>query len=203
MKQFILFLLVVVLSIAGFTQQTTPLNQQEKDAILFMREEEKLARDVYDSLYVKWRTNPFGNIRQSEQTHMDRMKSLITVYKLDDPVVNNNNMHGVFTNVLLQKYFNEFVTAGSQVLTEAFKAGAKIEELNIADLEERIKQTNKPDIIETFNYLKMTSENHLRAFVHRTKMQGINYEPVILSKTEFDKIIAAKESGHGNGARWN
>jgi hypothetical protein len=103
MKKFILSLSAIVLSITGFTQQASPLNQQEKDAILYMREEEKLARDVYESMYAKWEVNPFGNIPQSEQTQMDRMKTLITSYKLADPVANNNDKHGLFTNSILQK----------------------------------------------------------------------------------------------------
>lgn len=80
-------------------------------------------------MYVKWGGNPFGNIRRSEQTHMNRMKNLITTYKLTDPVDNNKDKHGVFTNALLQKYYNDLVTTGSQSLTEALKTGAKIEEV--------------------------------------------------------------------------
>lgn len=203
MKKFFLSLSAIILSITGFTQQNISLNQREKDAIFYMREEEKLARDVYDSLYAKWEVNPFGNIRQSEQTHMDRMKTLITVYKLNDPVANNNDKYNMFTNTSLQKYYNELITTGSQSLTGALKTGAKIEELDIADLEERIKQTQRQDIITTYNYLKMASENHLGAFVRHLKMQGVNYEPVILSKTEFDKIISKKNNRGGNGGRWN
>lgn len=201
MKKLILFLTAVVLSITGFTQQTASLNNPEKDAILYMREEEKLARDVYEFLYAKWSSNPFGNIRQSEQTHMDRMKTLITTYKLTDPVENNKDKPGVFTNTLLQKYYNELITVGSQSLTEALKVWAKIEELDIADLEERIEQTKKQDILSTYNFLKMASENHLRAFVRRLKMQGVNYEPVILNKIEFDKIMAAANYKRGNWER--
>jgi hypothetical protein len=203
MKKFILSLSAIVLSITGFTQQAPPLNQQEKDAILYMREEEKLARDVYDSMYTKWGVNPFGNIRQSEQTHMDRMKTLITTYKLTGPVDNNKDKPGVFTNTMLHKYYNELVTAGSQSLTEALKAGAKIEELDIADLDKRIKQTKQAGIISTYSFLKRASENHLRAFVRRLKMQNINYEPVILNKAEFDKIIAEDNNKRGNGGKWN
>lgn len=71
MKKFIFSLTAIVLSIVGFAQQAITLDQQEKDAILYMREEEKLARDVYEFLYAKWNVNTFGNIRRSEQTHMD------------------------------------------------------------------------------------------------------------------------------------
>ncbi len=202
MKKLIIYLSTILLSITGFTQ-TASLTQPEMDAILYMREEEKLARDVYEFLFTKWKGDPFGNIRQSEQTHMDRMKTLITTYKLIDPVENNKDKPGVFSNILLQKYYNELTTIGSQSLTEALKVGAKIEELDIADLEERIKQTTQTEIISTYNYLKMASENHLRAFIRRMKMQGIKYEPVILSKAEFDKIISAKDNNRGNGGRWN
>lgn len=203
MKKFILGLSAIVLTITGFSQQNASLNQQEKDAILYMREEEKLARDVYDSLYIRWGGNPFGNIRLSEQTHMDRMKTLITTYRLEDPVDKNNDKHGLFISSLLQKYYNELVSSASQSLSEALKAGAKIEELDIADLETRISQTQNEDIIATYNYLKMASENHLRAFVRHLKMQGINYQPVILKKNEFNKIIAAENNKRGNGGRWD
>ena len=197
MKKFIFSLTAIVLSIAGFAQQAITLNQQEKDAILYMREEEKLARDVYEYLYAKWNVNPFGNIRRSEQTHMERIKTLITSYKLSDPVDKNSDKQGVFVNNVLQNYYNELINAGSISLTEALKAGAKIEELDIADLEERIKLTTQPDIISTYDYLKMASGNHLRAFVRRLKMQDVDYEPVILSKPSFDKIVEADTNHSG------
>jgi len=204
MKKIFLTIFLLSGTISGFTQQNSILNQQEKDAILYIREEEKLARDVYNLLYDKWGINPFDNIRQSEQVHMDRMKTLITTYQLEDPVMKNLDKQGIFTNVLLQQYYNELSTTGIRSLIDALKVGAKIEELDIADLEDRIKQTQKQDIISSYNFLKMASENHLRAFVHRLKMQGIIYEPVILSKTEFEKIIASEEARGRNGGRgWN
>ena len=48
-----------------------PLNQAELASLAFMREEEKLARDVYTNLYAKWGVSIFNNISKSEQTHMD------------------------------------------------------------------------------------------------------------------------------------
>lgn len=102
MKKLAFLLTTFVLSITGFTQQGVTLTKREKDAILYMREEEKLARDVYEFLYLKWSVNPFGNIRRSEQRHMDRMKTLITSYKLNDPVEKNSDIRGVFVNTKLQ-----------------------------------------------------------------------------------------------------
>lgn len=193
MKKPLFLLLVFWLSLTGFSQQGVTIHEKEKDAIMYMREEEKLARDVYNFLYAKWNVNPFGNISRSEQRHMDRMQMLITSYKLNDPVEKTGDKQGLFVNSLLQNYYNEHTAEGSNSLVEALKVGAKIEELDITDLEERIKLTNQQDIISTFSYLIMASENHLRAFVRRMKMQGVNYEPAILSKAAFDKII-----GKGN-----
>ncbi|MBL7739658.1 MAG: DUF2202 domain-containing protein [Chitinophagaceae bacterium] len=202
MKQYFFAPVFMLAAISAITQESSILSQQEKGAILYMREEEKLARDVYNFLFDKWEVNPFGNIRHSEQVHMDRMKTLIEAYKLEDPVTKNNDKQGIFTDTILQKYYTELSGAGSVSLTGALKAGAKIEELDIKDLDERIKQTKQQGIIEVYSYLRMASENHLRAFVRRLKMQDINYEPVILSKEEFDKIIQS-EHNRGSGMRWN
>jgi hypothetical protein len=191
MKKFSSITALLLLSLTGFTQQHVTLNQQEKDAISYLREEEKLARDVYDSMYAKWQVNPFGNIRHSEQNHMDRMQTLIRSYNLTDPILSTNDKKGAFTNTTLQSLYNELVTTGSRSLNAALKVGAKIEELDINDLEERVKQTKQLHIITTYNALKMASENHLRAFVRRLKVLGENYEPIMLNKLQFEKIIAA------------
>ena len=53
--------------------------------MLFMREEEKLARDVYLTLYDAWRLAPFANISVSEQKHMNAMLLLLRKYGLPDP----------------------------------------------------------------------------------------------------------------------
>lgn len=192
-------------SFAGIrAQESATLNQQEKEAILYMREEEKLARDVYHFLYEKWSTNPFGNIRQSEQTHMDRVEALIRTYRLDDPVAKSNDKKGHFQNEFLQKQYDELTASGSLSLRGALQAGAKIEELDIADLDVRIKQTTRADINATFEYLRMASENHLRAFVRRLERMGVTYTPVILEKAVFNKIItsAGNQRGYGRNG-WN
>ena len=173
----------------GYAQQFNSLSQSEANGIVHMREEEKLARDVYDSLFAKWETNPFGNIRKSEQVHMDRMKALIETYQLQDPVTQTGNKPGLFMNATLQKYYNELLASGTQSVVEALKAGAKIEELDISDLISYAKHVNKKDILDTYSYLKKASENHLRAFVGRLKVYGINYAPLILDPKEFQNII--------------
>ena len=63
---------------------------------MFIREEEKIARDVYRVLYKKWGNPIFANIEESEQAHMDAMANVLAFYGIDDPVTNDET--GEFTN---------------------------------------------------------------------------------------------------------
>jgi hypothetical protein len=72
---------------ARLTASTTSLTTEEKNDLLFMREEEKLARDVYLTLHDIWGTPVFANIATSEQQHMDAILKLLNTYKLPDPTV--------------------------------------------------------------------------------------------------------------------
>jgi len=52
-------------------QAVTQLSDEETEALLYMREEEKLARDVYLNAYERWKQPIFYNISLAEQNHMD------------------------------------------------------------------------------------------------------------------------------------
>ncbi len=51
--------------------------------ILYLREEEKLARDVYLKLAERWQLPIFENIARAEQRHMDLVLQVIEVYGID------------------------------------------------------------------------------------------------------------------------
>lgn len=169
----------------------------EKDGIVFMYEEEKLARDVYDSMFVKWNLNPFGHIRRSERMHMGEMQGLLKKYRVEDPALKETDQPGVFHNASLQALYNELVAKGSLSVKDALKAGALIEEVDIRDLKERKKNALQKEILEAYDFLIMGSENHLRAFCRNLKGEGIIYEPAILSRTDFDAIISASNGMAG------
>ncbi len=170
------------------TQVTNSLTDQEIDSLKYMREEEKLARDVYLTLYEKWNNiNIFYNIGQSEQKHMDSIKKLMDKYGIDDPAQGNDI--GVYTNQELQDLFNQLTTEGKQSLINALTVGGKIEELDIIDLENYIGLTDKSDIKQVYNNLLEGSKNHLIAFVKVLKNQGVFYEPFYLNQQELDEII--------------
>ncbi len=143
------------------TQNTLQLTELEEQNILYMREEEKLARDVYLVMYDLWGANIFANISDSEQRHMDAIKNLITRYDLTDPVVDKI---GEFTNPDLKELYDDLIETGEVSLEEALKVGVEIEELDIADLEQALTETDKRNIERVFQNLLNGSNNHLDAF---------------------------------------
>lgn len=164
------------------------LTEAEIHGILFMREEEKLARDVYIYLYEIFPLRPFLNISKSEQAHMDAIKYLIDTYELEDPV--GENPEGVFQNEELQQLYDELIETGSTSREEALKAGALIEEVDIIDLRTELEEiAENEDVIRVFENLCTASERHLRAFVRVLKLYDVEYRPVLLSDEEFDRIL--------------
>jgi hypothetical protein len=144
------------------TINTASLTADEVHWLTYMREEEKLARDVYSFLYDKWKSRKFNNITNSEQKHMDSIKTLLETYNIPDPAA--TKAKGEFTNPELQSLYNTLITQGSTSLSEAFKVGVLIEETDIKDLKESISLTSRSDIQEIYSNLLRGSENHLRAF---------------------------------------
>ena len=138
------------------------LSSQERDALIYMRLEEKLARDVYLTLGKTYTQKMFINIPESEQRHMDAVIALLDKYKIADPVIDNEI--GSFTNAEFKKLYDDLVAKGQTSFKDAMLVGKEIEEMDIKDLNERLEQTDNPDIKSVYENLKRGSENHLRAF---------------------------------------
>jgi len=180
--------------------QDEELSAEEIEGILYMREEEKLARDVYLTLYEQWGLSIFQNIANSEQTHMDAIKTLIDRYGLDDPAAGNDV--GEFTNPTLRSLYADLVATGSQSLADALRVGAAIEEIDILDLEKHVAQTDARDIQRVYESLTRGSRNHLRSFVATLEQQtGETYEPQYLDQEAYDDIVSAplENGGYGRG----
>ncbi len=165
-----------------------PLDQAEIDAILKMREEEKLARDVYLTLRDKWHLLIFDDIGASEQHHTDMVKQLIDKYGLTDPDVDDSV--GAFTLPGFKELYDQLVAQGMNSVVDALKVGATIEDLDINDLNQEIALTDNDDVKTVFNNLKSGSYNHMRAFVSALEAYGETYTPQYISQEEFDTIMS-------------
>ncbi len=139
------------------------LSDTEISGLLLMREEEKLARDVYIYLYDIWGQRIFSNISGSEQTHMDQVALLLEAYELEDPI-RNESEYGVFANDVLAGLYRDLTTRGEESLEEALAVGKAIEVLDIDDLEKLMSETDEQAILMVYENLLNGSRNHLNAF---------------------------------------
>ncbi|HCD51515.1 MAG TPA: ferritin [Balneolaceae bacterium] len=161
---------------------------EELESLTFMVEEEKMARDVYITLYSKWGQRAFNNISSSEQKHMDAVKNLLEVYEMTVP--STLETVGEFENELLQDLYDDLIAQGSESLVEALKVGALIEEVDIIDLDDlRATVVAEEAINYVYEQLRKGSENHLRAFVKNLTKQGVTYEPQLMSEEDYTAIV--------------
>lgn len=174
------------------------LTASEAAALQYMREEEKLAHDVYALLYSKWGLPVFDNIAASEQQHTEAVRTLLSRYGVSDPSA--GKAAGVFTNPELQALYDQLVAQGTVSVAAALKTGALIEEVDILDLQKRMTQTTKADIVRVYTNLLSGSENHLRAFVSTLASQtGEVYAPQQLDQATYDRIVGAANGGRNGG----
>jgi len=169
-----------------------PLSPDEVRDLLHMREEEKLARDVYLTLSHIYPLPVFRNISKSEEQHMRMVGLLLKKYKLPDPVEETGDKIGVFKNEKLQKLYEQLVNRGKCSLVDALKVGATIEDLDIKDLEEAIERTDNRDIKVVYQNLMKGSRNHMRAFVRLLRRFGSDYTPQFISPSEFNRILSVR-----------
>ena len=176
------------------------ISEHEAKDLAFMREEEKLAHDVYVQLYEMWGQPTFNNIAKSEQTHTDAIKTLLDTYGVADPTAGKSA--GEFSDAYLQELYDTLVAQGSQSLGDALKVGAAIEEIDILDLQKAIAQTNEAGIKLVYQNLLKGSENHLRSFTATLKQQtGETYQPQYLTQAAYDAIVGSATNSGGNSGR--
>ena len=162
------------------------LTEEEIEGILEMREEEKLARDVYLAFYEIHQHSVFNNISKSEDAHTRAVLHLIDGFGLNDPALENE---GEFTSELFSTLYTELTEKGSSSLVEALKIGAFIEEYDIADLEGLLEETENETIIRVYTNLLNGSKNHIRAFTAALSRLGESYTPTIISQEAYETIL--------------
>jgi len=171
--------------------EKSDLSDEEISGLVLMREEEKLARDVYLKLYEIWGSRIFYNVAESEQTHTNAVKVLLDRYNIEDPV--KDDSIGVFTSQELLKLYEDLVSDGSSSLLNALIVGATIEDLDIKDLNDLLEKTDNEDITIIYNTLVRGSRNHLRAYVKQINYNGGSYSPKYISQEEFNTIISSPQ----------
>ena len=154
--------IAVIATVLPAQAATPTVSATVKAQLLYLVEEEKLARDVYAALDAVSISPKFKNISGAEQTHMDYISALLVTYGIKNPTIGKKA--GVFTNKSLAALYKTLVTKGKKSSIDALQVGILIEEKDLADLATLSKSITQTDIKTAVAFLKKGSENHLRAF---------------------------------------
>ncbi|MCB2016450.1 MAG: DUF2202 domain-containing protein [Hydrogenophaga sp.] len=165
------------------------LSAAEAQSLTFMREEEKLAGDVYTRLATVWgsQVRVFDNIAVSEDAHTEAIRQLLERYALPDPSASTGE--GQYVNADLQALYGQLVASGSNSLDDALRVGLTIEELDIRDIQVALQGIDNADIRTVYENLLSGSRNHLRAFYAVLTQRGGSYTPQYISEADFLAIV--------------
>lgn len=163
-----------------------PLSGDEIDGLRYMREEEKLARDIYWMMADEHGLIIFTNIARSEEKHMAAVKNLLDKYGEDDPAQGKGV--GEFTDDDLTDLYNILLPRGLSSPMEALQVGGEIEEIDLADIQAEIDKADHADIISAYENLMCGSLNHLRAYIRQIDFRGESYDPIFLTDDEVADI---------------
>jgi hypothetical protein len=185
---------------ASVAHAAVALTSQEQADLLYTREEEKVARDSYLTLYGLWNLQIFSNIAEAEQSHMDAILKLLDKYNLSDPAA--GNAVGVFTNPKLQTLYYTLLAKGELSSLDALEVGGLIEETDIIDITAAVGRSQHEDITKTYETLMCGSRNHLRGFAQViTADTGLPYQAQVLPQDAVNQILASPMEKCGSHGR--
>ena len=139
------------------------LTETETEDILFMREEEQMAHDLYAHWAGRYSLQVFSNIAASETMHVNMVQFLIERYNLQASPIGNASAG--YNNPVIQSLYNSLLVQGDVSQTGALEAGRAIEVQDISDLDKAIADTTRADITRVYTNLRQGSENHKSAFL--------------------------------------
>jgi hypothetical protein len=177
----------------GYNSIGGTLTPAQAEQLVRMREEEKLAHDVYVKLAQSSGLQIFNSIANAESQHMRAVEQLASRYS---SVAAANLPVGSFSDPQFQTLYNSLVATGSKSPIAAATVGAKIEEMDIKDLQTLLSQNPPQDVSKVLEHLQRASGQHLRAFTMELKRLGGTYMPEFLSPQEYNNIL---NSGNERG----
>lgn len=172
----------------------TPTTLAASD-LIFAIEEERVAHDIYAAAAARWNLRVFANIAESESRHAAALTALAATIGVQPPPA----QAGVYATADLQALHDQLLDLVNGSATGALRAGALIEETDIADLRRLSALATDPASQAVIADLIAASYNHLAAFVRNLKAAGVVYEPQILAAEEFAAVTNAAPGRGGQG----
>ncbi|HBX79663.1 MAG: DUF2202 domain-containing protein [Propionibacteriaceae bacterium] len=176
---------------AATAPATSTLSAATASDLVFVRDEERLARDLYAAIAAQYGDAlPFSTIVNSEQRHFDAVGVLLERYGLADPA--SGQPAGQYANPALQSLYDTLLAQSKISLAEAYKVGIAVETRDIADVKKGASDATQADVDRVFTMLLNGSEKHLSAFTDAAN--GVTH-------TETDMRGQASDSAatHRNG----
>lgn len=138
------------------------LAEDEIDDLLYMVQEERLAFDMYSTLYIEYELKIFQQIANSEEKHVAALSELISKYDLTNP--NDNMDPGEYLDEVIQALYDQLLEQAMLSRNWAIQTGIDIESLDITDLNTVLARTDAKNLLQAYNHLVEASEKHLESF---------------------------------------
>ena len=137
----------------------TPLNTREAETLVLMREDEKLARDVYRVLYMYWQQDTWLKAMQQRQARMNSIGLLLEQYDLPDPLPDNRP--GSFPSPESGNLYTQLVARGRLSHVDAIDVGIEIEKIDITDLLAALHESHHETLDQAYRTMLDSSRQTL------------------------------------------
>ncbi len=187
------------------------LSDEQKYALAYMWNEEKLAKDIYLALNELTPHNTLYNIAtRSEVRHEAAVEDLVRKYDINITNLENYEISyseeelralapGEYAVPEIQELYDTLYAMGSQSLQDALEVGCVVEVTDVNDLNRYIEiAEGEEDLVETFEFLRSGSYNHYWAFDRALKSMGVNDGCCSLGE-EYCKTEEEYPKGGGKG----
>lgn len=201
MKRLIGFFLLL-LSFSSCQEDEKPLSPpslsvDNQKTILYMREEEKLAHDIYINAFNNYGILAFQNIATSESQHVQAVLNLMNTYQISDPL-NGTTTLGEFTIPEIKELYIQLLAKVNESKSQALLVGLLIEDLDIYDLDNALSETENKTVISVYENLKCGSMNHMRSFESLATLSNLSYSPIYISQIDYETIISSPNTTCNN-----
>jgi hypothetical protein len=150
-------------ALPGASTVTAATDAELAKSLQFMREEERMARDLYKAFADLYDDAvPFSRITVSEDRHYDAVGTLLDRFDVADP--STGKAAGTYADATIQKLYTDWLAQGKKSVDAAYDVGVALETRDIADLKAAINDTSDAYVKQVYTNLLGASEQHLRAY---------------------------------------
>ena len=154
--------------LSGIADGSLVLSDDAIAGLVYMVEEEKMARDLYDAFAEQTGSLIFDRIPDSEQKHYDTLLEVAEKAGID--LTGISTTAGIFSDPEIQNLYDSLYAQGSVSLVAALEVGILVENTDIADLSAYSADSTLGVVSTIYANLTAGSEHHLAAFTQQSAL---------------------------------